>query len=134
MSRRRPHRLRHRLSAVAVLAALAATYLTPLVNSDWNAWRFDHGHASVTGFVGDHTHPWESAPATALHTDQGGSTFAYTASGDSVPGMPAIWRPAPVEAAPALLAIPVLEAAGSTPDSPVPSPPPPPPRLNLSLT
>ncbi len=83
---------RARLFAVAGLVALAATYLMPIIDADWNAWRYDHGHASLSTAraVGQHTHPWESSSETADRADAG---FLYTAAGDSVPGITAIWTP-----------------------------------------
>lgn len=118
--------LRGRVFAVAALFALAATYLTPIVNADWNAWRYDHGHASLAGFVGQHSHPWDvkDDPSTAS-SDEGG--FAYTAHGDSVPGVTAIQVPSSGAAAISVLSVSVeaepaqrLSSAASVPTSPPP--------------
>lgn len=80
---------RARLFAVLALVALAATYLTPIFNADWNAWRYDHGHASLAT-VGEHSHPWNhSGDSTEAEGNEAG--FVFTASDDSVPGITAIW-------------------------------------------
>lgn len=82
---------RARLFAVLALVALAATYLTPIIDADWNAWRYDHGHASLAA-VGEHSHPWsDSGDAADVEGDEAG--FVFTASEDSVPGITAIWTP-----------------------------------------
>lgn len=98
-SRRLAHRgarrqapLRTRLLAVVALFALAATYLTPLVNVEWAGWRHDHGHLTVDGVVPPHTHPWD-----AHHdAEAAGDPVVFTASGDSVPGVTALWTVAPI--------------------------------------
>lgn len=116
---------RARLFAVLALVALAATYLTPIIDADWNAWRYDHGHATLSA-VGEHSHPWESGSETAdAEGDDAG--FVYTASSDSVPGITAIWASSTATAVTLLrdvlveveaVAPPLVEASG--PISPPP--------------
>lgn len=126
---------RARLLAVVALLALAATYLTPLVNADWNAWRYDHGHASLTG-IHQHTHPWQDR-ATALGdtADTGDGEhpgLVFTGSDESTPGITAIWRLAPVEVAVSLLLVEVADASTLAPTDNLIAPASPPPRSVLS--
>jgi hypothetical protein len=103
--------LRTRLIAVVALIALAATYLTPVVNVEWAGWRHDHGHLTAGGVVPPHSHPWDAAapraPLAAPGTDTEGHAMVFTASGDSVPGVTALWV-----IAPALLAFAAMLLAG----------------------
>ncbi len=124
-----------RLLAVVALLALAATYLTPLVNADWNAWRYGHGHASLTT-VHEHTHPWDhNAPALGDSADHGEHAgLVFTGSDDSTPGMTAIWRVAPVEVSVALLLVEVADASTPAPSDNLSVPASPPPRSALSHT
>lgn len=125
---------RARLLAVVALVALAATYLTPLVNADWNAWRYDHGHASLTA-IHQHGHPWQdSAPALGDTADTGGEHpgLVFTGSDDSTPGMTAIWRLAPIEVTVSLSLVEVAHAATPAPSDNLSAPASPPPRLALS--
>lgn len=124
-----------RLVAVIALLALAVTYLSPLVNVEWNAWRYDHGHLSLTSSTAEHTHPWDrDTDAVSGDAGTGDPGMVYTAHGDSVPGVTAIWASAlaraVVQLGPAVVyVIPVLAAAAV---AIVPASPPP--REALSLT
>ena len=126
---------RARLLAVVALLALAATYLTPLVNADWNAWRYDHGHASLTG-VHQHTHPWQvSAPALGDTADTGAGEhpgLVFTNSEESTPGMTAIWRLTPIDVSVSLLLVEVSDASTPTLSDNPSVPASPPPRSALS--
>lgn len=120
---------------MVALLALAATYLTPLVNADWNAWRYDHGHASITNVVGEHSHPWEDDHAPGDGGDEAGdrtSDLVYTASSDSVPGLTAIWARPADGIATLLAAFPVELAVLMSPASEGSAPSPPPPKEALS--
>ena len=125
-----PHRssrtTRARLFAVIALFALAATYLTPLVNADWAAWRYDHGHLSLAPVAGQHTHPWDRSTAEGT-TAEGDSVLVFTTSGESTPGITAIERPAHVEVSVAIhtvaferapLVPPLAEASAPAPQPP----------------
>jgi len=131
---RRSRSLRARLLAIAALCALAATYLTPLINADWNAWRYDHGHASL-GPVGEHSHPWDDATAGLGASTEAGEapdTLVYTASGDSTPGITAIWRVSPVEITVILNLLEIEEPVPAPSVHELSPPAPPPPRSVLS--
>ena len=54
-----------RLFVAAALFALACTFAVPVANAEWSAWRFDHGHVTLSGAILDHTHPWEFTSAAA---------------------------------------------------------------------
>jgi hypothetical protein len=129
---RRSRSLRARLLAIAALCALAATYLTPLINADWNAWRYDHGHASLTA-VGAHSHPWaEEERGLATQPSEGEGSLVFTSTDDSTPGITAIWRTAPL-AAPVIYSLFEIEEPVPAPSAHELSPPaPPPPRTVLS--
>src|SRR5690606_5979462 len=118
-----------RLLAVIALLALAATYLTPLVNTNWNAWRYDHGHASLSGEIGEHSHPWSagSTESAAEVTTDAGDPLVFTASEDSTPGITAIWRTAPIEASVVLhlVAVDLTPASAAVHELGAPAPPPP---------
>jgi len=136
---RRSRSLRARLLATLALCALAATYLTPLINADWNAWRYDHGHASL-GAVGAHSHPWDDAVPglAALDAPGGGSegeaSLVFTGSDDSIPGITAIWRTVPAEAPVILSLFEIEEPKPGAPAHELSPPAPPPPRTVLSHT
>lgn len=120
---------------MAALLALAATYLTPLVNADWNAWCYEHGHVSLA-VVYQHTHPWQDeAPAlgdTADTSDGAHPGLVFTRSDDSTPGLTAIWRLAPVEVAVSFLVVAVADASSPAPSERLSAPTSPPPRFALS--
>ena len=126
---------RGRLLAVVALLALAATYLTPLVNADWNAWRYDHGHASL-GTVAVHAHPWQedthALGDAATQDDAERPGVVFTGSDDSIPGMTAIWRLAPVEIRVILSAFEIEEPMPDPSAHQLSPPAPPPPRTALS--
>ncbi|GMU41217.1 MAG: hypothetical protein AMXMBFR23_20830 [Chloroflexota bacterium] len=53
----------HRLALVLVVALLAPS-LGPAAGYDMWAWFPDHGHAALGAVPGNHTHPWDAAPAS----------------------------------------------------------------------
>jgi len=126
--------LQSRLLAIAALCALAATYLTPLVNADWNAWRYDHGHASLAS-IGEHSHPWGHPSAglvSPIEESPEATPLVFTGSDDSTPGITAIWRTTPVDVT-VILSIFASEERVPAPSVQELSPPaPPPPRSVLS--
>lgn len=135
MAYRRRSPLRARILALLALVALAATYLTPLVNTEWSAWRFDHGHVSL-GLPHAHEHPWsvDAADGTTNDGSANGDAEAmvFTANGDSTPGLTAIWRPAPPAAPLAVLLLLVPSAPATLPEPVALVPDAPPPRGVLS--
>ncbi len=132
MAYRRSRSLRARLLAIVALGALAATYLTPLINADWNAWRYDHGHASLVA-VGEHSHPWtDSDPALAAEPSEVETSLVFTGSDDSTPGMTAIWRTAPLDAPVIFTLFEIEEPVPASPAHELSPPASPPPRTALS--
>lgn len=125
---------RARLFAVLALVALAATYLTPIIDADWNAWRYDHGHASLTP-VGQHSHPWDHPGGQgAPDGSSEDAGFVFTASSDSVPGIAAIWTPSTATAVAPLSNVLVEFKAIAPPRGEAPAPLSPPPKESLSHT
>ncbi len=57
-----------RLALVLVVALLAPS-LGPAAGYDMWAWFPDHGHAALGAVPGDHTHPWDTAPASGAATE-----------------------------------------------------------------
>jgi hypothetical protein len=131
LSHRHSWTLRARILAIVALLALAATYLTPIVNVDWSAWRYDHGHLSLSPVSSHHTHPWDRSSTGGTTTDSHPG-LVFTASGDSTPGVTAIARPAHVEVTVALQAVPLERASLVPPPAEASEPASPPPRTVLS--
>lgn len=134
-SRRRAP-LATRLWAIAALIALAVTYLTPLVNTEWAAWRYDHGHATASGVVMPHEHPWDAAPVfdggDASGSDEQAGAIVSTASGDSMPGITVLWLATAAGIVIAMLACLVVLTIAVRPAAYAAVPAPPPPRRSLS--
>ncbi|MGE3858207.1 MAG: hypothetical protein AB7G21_14735 [Dehalococcoidia bacterium] len=110
---------------VAVILALLAPIVAPIAGGELWGWLPEHGHASVSGPVGAHTHPWD-APAPA--GDAAEDDAPVFTAGDLL-GAPAV----PVSLV-VLLAIPML-VGGAVPQAvrlsvraPYPVLEPPPPR------
>ena len=134
-SRRRAP-LATRLWAIAALIALAAAYLTPIASPEWAAWSYDHGHATASGVVMPHTHPWDHAPvlggtATTGSEDAAGA-IVFTANGDSMPGITALWTAPAAGIVIAMLTCLVVLAAVVRPATYASVPAAPPPRGTLS--
>lgn len=47
-------------SALALLVLLGASLL-PIANAEAAAWRFDHGHITLSGVIPEHDHPWDTS-------------------------------------------------------------------------
>jgi len=94
-----------RLFVAAALFALACTFAVPVANAEWSAWRFDHGHATLSGAIPDHTHPWESTSA-GPSSDQSNEAerMVYTDGGSGgVLGIGSLWSPSLVVTTPSLI-------------------------------
>lgn len=144
-SARHHHRapLRTRLVAVLALASLAWVSLSPLVDVEWAAWSYNHGHATASGLVMPHAHPWDDAArglaaagaTNAIDAGESGEAtdpIVFTANGDSVPGVTVLWTAPVVGIAIAMLTCLVALAALRRPVAFALVPPPPPPRGALS--
>lgn len=143
MTGARHHRrapLRTRILAVLALASLAWVSLSPLVDVEWAAWSYNHGHATASGLVMPHVHPWEDATRGLTTADADGAgesgeaadPIVFTANGDSVPGVTVLWTAPVVGIAIAMLTCLVALAALRRPVAFALVPPPPPPRGALS--
>jgi len=110
---------------VVVILALLAPLVAPIAGGDLWGWLPDHGHASVTGHPGAHTHPWDAASSVAETPGEVGLVFT---AGDLL-GAPAV----PVSLV-VLIAIPILVGGAVTSPrpglvrAPLAAPEPPPPR------
>ncbi len=128
--------LRTRILALTALLALAVTYLTPLVNVEWAAWRHDHGHLTTNGVVAPHEHPWDhdhAASTSGEATDEATEgEIVFTPNSESTPGMTALWAPASIAIVATLIASIVLLIAAVKPAGYALVPAPPPPRSSLS--
>ncbi|MFA7248617.1 MAG: hypothetical protein WC273_03210 [Dehalococcoidia bacterium] len=95
-----------RLVSMLLVAALIAPSLSPALDLDLWGWLPDHGHASLSGVAGAHSHPWD-ASATPESAPRPASQGIVFTAGD-LAGAPAI----PVMAVAALL-IPAMTAVES---------------------
>jgi len=118
-----------RFFVAAALFALACTFAVPVANAEWSAWRFDHGHATLSGAVPDHTHPWEStSAATSSDPSTEAERMVYTDGGSGgVPGIGSLWLPSLVAIAPDLVElvtprVPATTALGRHLTPPTPPP------------
>ena len=143
MTSARHHRrapLRTRMLAVLALASLAWVSLSPLVDVEWAAWSYNHGHVTVSGLVMPHAHPWEDATRglTAADADgagesgEPGDSIVFIANGDSVPGVTVLWAAPATAIAIAMLTCLVALAVLGRPVAHTLVPAPPPPRGALS--
>jgi hypothetical protein len=87
--------------AVLVLAALLAPMVAPVAGGDLWGWMPDHGHASLGGVLGAHSHPWD---ADTAHGDEAATDDWVATAGDLL-GVPAV----PVTTL-ALIVVPALAA------------------------
>lgn len=91
----------HALATVLVLLAMLAPMLAPIAGGDLWGWMPDHGHATLGGVLGEHSHPWD---ADAAHSGEA-STDDWVATAGDLLGAPAL----PITLL-ALIVVPLLAA------------------------